>query len=162
MARCAPMGRARRCWRAWRPARYRRRRHCRASGRRGWPEMAALVAADVSLAPPNVAFPTRYGRPIAWGWAVVALCFGGLALWSALAPLGAAVIAAGTVAVDGSRKSVQHLEGGIVRQILVRDGDAVAAGQILVRLDETVQQNALALVQGKLDADLATEARLVA
>src|SRR5262249_27725913 len=107
-------------------------------------------------------FPTRYGRSIIWGWTAVGLCFGGLALWSALAPLGAAVIGAGTVVVDGSRKSVQHLEGGIVRQILVHDGDVVQAGQIVVRLDDTVKQNALALVQGRLDADLATEARLIA
>ena len=122
----------------------------------------APLAATLSPAASAPAFPTRYGRPILWGWAIVGLCFGGLALWSALAPLGAAVIATGTVAVDGSRKSVQHLEGGVVRQILVRDGDVVEAGQVLVRLDDTVQQNALSLVQGKLDADLATEARLVA
>jgi HlyD family secretion protein/epimerase transport system membrane fusion protein len=126
--------------------------------------LAALLATAQPAVDGNAAssFPTNYRRSIAWGWAVAGLCFGGLGLWSALAPLSAAVIAAGTVVVDGSRKSVQHLEGGIVRQILVRDGDAVQAGQVLIRLDDTVQQNALSLVQARLDADLATESRLVA
>jgi HlyD family type I secretion membrane fusion protein len=123
---------------------------------------SALAAQRAVTRVPEPTFPTRYGRSIAWGWAVVGLCFGGLALWSALAPLSTAVIGPGTVVVEGSRKSVQHLEGGIVRQILVRDGDVLQAGQVVVRLDDTVQQTALSLVQGRLDADLATEARLIA
>ena len=86
----------------------------------------ALVAGELSaIAPDGPEFPTQYRRTILCGWAIIAICFGSLVLWSALAPLGSAVIAAGTVVVDSARKSVQHLEGGIIRQILVRDGDIV-------------------------------------
>ena len=123
----------------------------------------ALVAAEPSaIAPDGLGFPTEYRRTILWGWAIIAISFGGLVLWSALAPLGSAVIAAGTVVVDSARKSVQHLEGGIIRQILVRDGDVVEAGQPLIRLDDTIQRNSLDLLQGRLDGDRAYEARLIA
>lgn len=57
---------------------------------------------------------------------------------------------------------MQHLEGGIVKEILVRDGDSVTAGQVLVRLDDTQAVANLAMVRDRLIADRATEARLVA
>lgn len=105
-------------------------------------------------------FPTSCRAPIIRGWAIIAVTVGGFGLWSALAPLGSATIAPGTVVVDTARKSVQHLEGGIVHQILVRDGDSVEAGQELIRLDETELQASVDLLQGRLDADQAYEARL--
>lgn len=112
------------------------------------------------LSPPT--FPTNYRRSIVFGWAVIIAAFGGLVLWSALAPLSSAAIAPGTVVVDSSRKEIEHLEGGIVKEILVRDGDVVRAGQVLLRLDDTQVRATLDLLQGRYDADRAYEARLLA
>ena len=67
---------------------------------------------------------------------VVVLC-GGFGLWASLAPLAAAVIAPGSFVATGENKIVQHLEGGIIKALLVREGDRVAAGEDLVQLDET-------------------------
>ncbi|MCH7302299.1 biotin/lipoyl-binding protein [Pseudomonas capeferrum] len=75
------------------------------------------------------------GKPARWGvWLVVA-GFGGFLLWSCLAPLDAGVVATGTVKVTSNRKAVQHLSGGTVEAILVREGEVVKKGQELVRLD---------------------------
>ena len=88
--------------------------------------------------------------------------FGGFGTWAALAPLDSAVVAPGTVAVYSNRKTVQHLEGGIVAEIAVRDGDRVAEGDLLIRLDATRADASLALIEGRLDELVAAEARLVA
>lgn len=75
------------------------------------------------------------GRPVRWGvWLVIA-GFGGFLLWSCLAPLDAGVVATGTVKVTSNRKAVQHLSGGTVEAIMVREGDVVKKGQEVVRLD---------------------------
>ena len=104
----------------------------------------------------------RLRMPLVAGLLVVGGFFGVLGGWAALAPLSSAAIAPGTVIVEGNRRTVQHLEGGIVREILVRDGDAVAAGQPLVILDDTQARATLDLVQGRRVDALAREARLVA
>lgn len=96
------------------------------------------------------------------GLALLALTFGGSLLWSTLVPLASAVVAQGAVKVESNRKKVQHPEGGVVRQILVRDGDTVQAGQVLVRLDETRAGAAHGAVVGGRDAALAVLARLEA
>ncbi len=101
-------------------------------------------------------------RTILAGFSVIALFFGGLGTWSALAPLESAAMALGAVSVDTNRKTIQHLEGGIVREILVRDGDVVAAGQPLIRLDETQARATLDLLKGRQLAATALEARLIA
>jgi HlyD family secretion protein len=93
-------------------------------------------------------------RRIKVGFAVIALVFGALGLWSVTAALDGAVVAAGTVQVEAARKKVQHLEGGIVKEIRVRDGDAVAEGDVLIRLDDTAVGANLRLVQGQ-SAELA-------
>lgn len=100
--------------------------------------------------------------PIVAGWIVVALTFGGFGAWAVTAPLSTGVTSGGTVVVDSHRKSVQHLEGGIVKEILVREGDAVKAGQPLVRLDETQVVASMKLLRGRLDLALAQKARLSA
>ena len=81
--------------------------------------------------------PARLGlaRPIAAGAVIIALFFGGLGSWAALAPLESAAMAPGVVTVFGNRKTIQHLEGGIVDEIMVREGDVVVAGELLLRLD---------------------------
>ena len=95
-------------------------------------------------------------------WAL-AIAFGGFLLWAALAPLDEGVPAHGSVAIDTKRKAVQHLSGGIVQEVLVREGDEVTQGQLLIRLDsavaranfEAVRQRYLGLraMQGRLEAE---------
>lgn len=84
------------------------------------------------------------------------------AAWSLLAPLESAVVAPGVVSVDTNTKTVQHLEGGIVEEILVRDGDTVVAGDVLIRLENTLPVSVLNEIQGQYFEALATEARLIA
>ena len=77
----------------------------------------------------------RAGRMGLWA---LAIGFGGFLLWASLAPLDEGVPAAGIVAIDTKRKAVQHLSGGIVKEVLVREGDEVKEGQLLIRLDSAV------------------------
>jgi HlyD family type I secretion membrane fusion protein len=71
------------------------------------------------------------------GVALMILCFGGFGAWALRAPLAAAVITQGSFVATGQNKIVQHFEGGIIKGILVKEGDHVRAGQPLIRLDET-------------------------
>ena len=96
------------------------------------------------------------------GLLVVFLFFGGFLGWAALAPLNSASIASGSLSVDSNRKTVQHLEGGIVGKIFIRDGDRVKAGQVLIQLDETQSRASFDLLNGRRMAALALEARLLA
>jgi epimerase transport system membrane fusion protein len=70
------------------------------------------------------------------GWLIVAAFFGGFGIWSVTAPLNGAVVANGVVKVEGNRKSVQHLDGGIVKQLRVKEGDTVQVGDVLLVLDD--------------------------
>lgn len=72
-----------------------------------------------------------------FGYGVIVFVFGGVGIWAFLAPLESAALGEGTVQVEGNRKAVQHLEGGIVSEILVANGDLVESGQSLLRLDDT-------------------------
>jgi multidrug efflux pump subunit AcrA (membrane-fusion protein) len=83
---------------------------------------------------------------------IVAILFGGFGLWAALAPLTSAAVAPGVVKVDSYRKTVQHLEGGIVSEILVHEGDTVVQGQPLVRLDDADAEADLNTVGGQIGA----------
>lgn len=96
------------------------------------------------------------------GIAILMLTFGVAALWSWLAPLSSAVIASGMVKVDSNRKRIQHQDGGVVKEILVRDGSRVKAGDVLIRLDETRAGASQGVLQTQYDAALALQARLVA
>lgn len=100
------------------------------------------------------------GTPFFIGLVIITLFFGGFIAWSALAPLESAAIAHGEVSVETKRKTIQHLEGGIVDEILVKDGDKVEAGEVMVRLDATQSRANLSLLQGRYDAIQAQEARL--
>lgn len=82
--------------------------------------------------------------------------------WAATAPLSGAAIAPGTVSPEGSHRVVQHLEGGIVRALLVEEGDVVSAGQTLVELEDVGAQAEVGALQSRLRVLAATEARLQA
>lgn len=110
-------------------------------------------------AAPTVTDDRRFRRI---GLLVVAAVFGGLGTWAAVAPLDSAAVGRGVITVENYRKTVQHLEGGIVRAIHVRDGDAVARGQVLLTLDDTQARAQLELQRGQYLIALAREARLVA
>jgi epimerase transport system membrane fusion protein len=102
-------------------------------------------------------------RAIRWqGFALVLVVFGGFGAWAALAPLHSAALAPGVITVEHYRKTVQHLEGGIIRTIEVHDGDAVHQGQVLATLDETQPRAQLEILRGQLYGRLAQEARLAA
>jgi HlyD family type I secretion membrane fusion protein len=96
------------------------------------------------------------------GGTVIVAFLGAFSTWSALAPIESAVVAPGVVSVDTNTKTVQHLEGGIVEEILVRDGDLVEAGDVLIRLENTLPVSVLNEIQSQYFEALATEARLVA
>ena len=96
------------------------------------------------------------------GLIVIAVAFLGVGGWMAAAPLSGAIIAPGVVKVDTNRKTVQHQEGGIVKKILVRDGDRVEAGQPLLLLDDVRVGAALDQTRTELDAQLARQSRLSA
>jgi HlyD family type I secretion membrane fusion protein len=100
-------------------------------------------------------------RPIIWtGVAIIFFFFGGLLAWSAFLPFHGAVLAPGTVKVSQNKKIVQHLEGGIIDKILVKEGDHVTAGQVVIRLRDERVEASVALNQGHLWAKIALAARL--
>lgn len=100
--------------------------------------------------------------PVVTGLAAIALFFGGFGGWAALAPLDGAVIAPAVVQVDGNRKAVQHRDGGIVRNLLVHEGDRVSAGQVLLRLDDADLRAQADSLAAQLTAAQARRARLLA
>ncbi len=101
-------------------------------------------------------------RHLIFGVAIVAFALFGIGGWAATMELAGAVIAQGSLVVEFSVKKVQHLSGGIVKEILVQEGDHVKAGDILVRLDETQMKAADAIVSKNLDDLIAQQARLEA
>lgn len=94
------------------------------------------------------------------GLTIVLVMFGGLGTWASLAQLDGAVVAPGVVTVYSKRQTVQHLEGGIVSEILVRDGDVAEKGQLLVRLTDTRARASLAILDGQLNVLRARLSRL--
>ncbi len=104
----------------------------------------------------------RTRGPVLLGYAVVLLFVVGLGGWAALTPLAEAAIAPGVLKVEGTRRTIQHFEGGIVREILVRDGDEVRAGQVLVRLEQPQASQQTETLRSQRWALMAQDARLVA
>lgn len=96
------------------------------------------------------------------GWGIVALVFGGLIAWSVFAPFEGAVLTSGQISVESNQQAVQHLEGGIVREIYVREADAVTEGQKLLSLDATSTDASLLALEARLYGLLGNEARLIA
>jgi HlyD family secretion protein len=115
-----------------------------------------------SLPAATVDRPEGLSRTLRAGYLIIAALVLGFMLWSFLAPLGSAVNANGQVIVDGDHKTIQHLERGIVREILVKDGDKVTTGQVLVRLDDTQAKATLKSASDGYHAAEALVARLAA
>nr|WP_314071134.1 HlyD family type I secretion periplasmic adaptor subunit [uncultured Roseococcus sp.] len=101
-------------------------------------------------------------RLVAAGLIITVGLFGGFMTWAVLAPLAEAAIAPGVIKVEGTRRTLSHLEGGIVREILVRDGSRVEAGQPVMRLDDVQSGSALEGFRAQRFALLAQAARLEA
>jgi HlyD family secretion protein len=96
------------------------------------------------------------------GLAVVAILAGGLGGWASTTEISGALIAPGSIVVESNVKKVQHPTGGVVGEVLARDGDIVKAGDVVVRLDDTVTKASLAIVTKNLDGLWARAARLQA
>lgn len=111
---------------------------------------------------PPVDAATEIRRAVIWGMTGLVLLAGTAGLWAATAPLAGAVIAPGRMVVESNVRRVQHPSGGIISEIRVRDGDRVAAGDILVKLDDTQTRASLALIDNELLRFLARKARLEA
>jgi HlyD family secretion protein len=94
------------------------------------------------------------------GLSLLALLVGGIGGWAATGKLAGAVMAPATVVVESNVKKVQHPTGGVVGEILVKEGALVQAGEVLMRLDETVTRATLGVVRSQLDELTARQARL--
>jgi HlyD family secretion protein len=96
------------------------------------------------------------------GLTALAVSFCGVGGWAATARISGAVISPGTLVVESNIKRIQHNTGGIVSELLVHEGDSVQAGQILIKLDDTLARATLGIVQSQLDQFMARQARLMA
>ena len=109
----------------------------------------ASGAVDESMRPAAIA-----------GWSIIAIFFGCFGAWAMTAPLNGAVVANAVVKVEGNRKSVQHLDGGIIKELRVKEGDRVAADDILIVLDDTQARAELDVLSQQYLVLRATEERL--
>lgn len=96
------------------------------------------------------------------GWFIVVFGVCGFLAWAALAPLDQGVPAPGTVMVSGNRQAVQNLVGGVIDEIVVRDGARVKAGDVLIRMNETQSKSEAESLRGQYYSLMAVEARLAA
>ena len=81
--------------------------------------------------------PRSTKLPTVAGALIMAVVLMGFGVWGNMAPIAGAVVASGVFVVTGQNKIIQHLEGGMIREIYVREGDKVEAGQVLLELDDT-------------------------
>ena len=103
-----------------------------------------------------------WGSVLWIGYGILFLFFGVFGLWAGFAPLGSGAIAQGKVTVSGSQRTLQHLEGGIIQKILVKEGQEVKAGDVLMILDDTRTRSQFSRVEQQFLVALARDARLKA
>lgn len=100
--------------------------------------------------------------PMLIGLLSLVILVGGFGTWAVVTEISGAVIAPGQLEVDRNRQVVQHIDGGVVSEIDVREGDRVTAGDLLIRLDDTELRSQLAITEGQLFELMARRARLEA
>ena len=105
---------------------------------------------------------TDASKVISFGLAVVFLLLGGFGIWAALAPLAESSVAVGKISADLDKKTLQHLEGGVIESILVKDGDGVKKGDLLLKLRDVHIKSQLDTYKTQYDDASALYARLVA
>lgn len=128
------------------------------------------ISPDVPAEPPLIGGPVdaplsesarqNLRKPIVLGLVVIAVFVFGLGGWAALSQIRGAVTAGGVFQVEASRKTLKSRDGGLVRQINVREGDAVRAGQLLLKFDDTVPRAQVDIYANQYDAALMQAARL--
>lgn len=101
-------------------------------------------------------------RPVTIGFITIALLVGGFGGWSLLTEIDGAIVSSGQVEVEQNRQVVQHPDGGVVAEINVKEGQLVSGGDLLIRLDGTLFESELAIVEGQLFEAMARRARLEA
>jgi HlyD family secretion protein/epimerase transport system membrane fusion protein len=122
-------------------------------------ELARISPTDTQ----EEARPASTWKLVMWsGYGILFLFFGVFGVWAAFAPLGSGAIATGKVEVAGSQRTVQHLEGGIIQEIRVQEGQRVIEGETLMVLDNTRTQSDFSRVEQQYMVALAREARLLA
>ncbi len=100
--------------------------------------------------------------PALVGFAALVILVGGLGIWSVKTRLAGAIVSSGVIEVQSNRQVVEHLDGGVVGEIFVRDGDVVSSGDMLLRLDDTFLSSEQTIVEAQLFELLARRARLEA
>jgi HlyD family secretion protein len=103
-----------------------------------------------------------YRVPARAGYALIVVAFGVCGFWASHAPLDSAAVAQGQIEVDSRRKPIQHLEGGIVKEMLIKEAQVVQKDQVLFRLEPTQARANSDMLRKQLDVALAQEARLKA
>jgi len=127
------------------------------------PSPAATSAAPAADGSDLSSTWTQHARAaVRWGVITTVLAVGGFFAWTSLAPLAGSVVAMGLVKVDTNRKTVQHRDGGTVQRILVREGEAVKAGQLLIELADARVDATLDQTSAQLDAMRLRQSRLSA
>ncbi|MGH1577511.1 HlyD family type I secretion periplasmic adaptor subunit [Planktotalea sp.] len=104
----------------------------------------------------------KAGKPLFVGYAALAVLLGVIGVWSVQARIAGAVIASGMIQVENNRQVVQHPQGGVVGELFVRDGDRVKAGDVVLRLDDTLLRSELAIINAQLNEIRARKGRLSA
>lgn len=120
----------------------------------------AGVEAGAGPGPARKPRDSQIGRYLLFGLVLVVVLVAGAGGWAAIASISGAVIAPGSIVVESHRKDVAHLQGGIIGEIRVRNGDYVQAGDVLVRLDGTLAKANLGIVTSQLDEYFLRRARL--
>lgn len=110
----------------------------------------------------EIVLPTDTHHPMRIGLWGLALGLGGFLLWAVLAPLDEGVPTMGTVTIDTKRKAVQHLQGGIVKEVMVKEGQRVKVNDTLIRLDDAYAKASHESIRQHYSTIRATEGRLLA
>ncbi len=112
------------------------------------------------MSTPKSDFPV--GKPLFLGLLTAIVLVVGFGGWASLTNISGAIVASGQIEVDQNRQVVQHPDGGVVSEILVDEGDVVTAGQVVMRLDPTIEQSELSIIEGQLFELMARRGRLEA